>query len=113
MGQCPIHGPLINDGNFRLFEFRAITRYIARVRRQGNTADLGGSKKDGHHRSLVGSGIAEIRCSGAIAEFEILVRPMKGLTTDDAVGEQLQGPLVAVLFKRSKWKLIFHIIFSI
>ncbi|KAL1558422.1 glutathione transferase [Salvia divinorum] len=90
--------PGFEDGDLKLFESRAITRYIAHAYADKGTPLI---SEDPKKMAVIGVWLEvesqRFDAAGQKLTFEILVKPMKGLTTDDAAVEQLQGQLAAVL----------------
>ena len=90
--------PGFEDGDLKLFESRAITRYIAHA-----YADKGTSLicEDPKKMAIIGVWLeVETQKFDAAAQklvFELLVKPMKGMTTDAAAVEQLEAQLGGVL----------------
>ncbi|KAH6811143.1 glutathione S-transferase 6 [Perilla frutescens var. frutescens] len=90
--------PGFEDGDLKLFESRAITRYIAHAYADKGTPLI---SEDPKKMGIIGVWLEvetqRFDAAGQKLSFEILIKPMKGMTTDDAVVEQLQAQLAGVL----------------
>ncbi|KAG8389460.1 hypothetical protein BUALT_Bualt02G0231700 [Buddleja alternifolia] len=90
--------PAFEDGDLKLIESRAITKYISYV-----YADKGTPLFDKDPKkmaiNLVWLEVEALRfdAAGQKLNAEIMVKPIKGLTTDEAVVEQLGAQLATVL----------------
>ncbi|XP_047972482.1 glutathione S-transferase-like [Salvia hispanica] len=90
--------PGFQDGDLQLFESRAITRYIAHAYADKGTPLI---PEDPKKLAVIGVWLEveaqKFDAAGQKLSFEILVKPIKGLTTDEAVVEEGQAQLAAVL----------------
>ncbi|XP_073040711.1 glutathione S-transferase-like [Primulina eburnea] len=90
--------PGFEDGDLKLFESRAITKYIAHTYADKGTPLLfEDPKKLGTLFLWLEVEVHQFDASAQKLAFEILIKPMKGLTTDEAAVEQLQVQLSKVL----------------
>ncbi|XP_057782365.1 glutathione S-transferase-like [Salvia miltiorrhiza] len=90
--------PGFEDGDLKLFESRAITRYIAHAYADKGTPLI---SEDPKKMAIIGLWLEvesqKFDAAGQKLSFEILVKPMKGMAVDEAVVEQGQAQLAAVL----------------
>ncbi|XP_057782363.1 glutathione S-transferase-like [Salvia miltiorrhiza] len=90
--------PGFEDGDLKLFESRAITRYIAHAYADKGTPLI---SEDPKKMGVIGVWLEveslRFDAAGQKLSFEILVKPMKGMATDEGAVEQLQAQLAAVL----------------
>ncbi|XP_042068134.1 glutathione S-transferase-like [Salvia splendens] len=90
--------PGFQDGDLQLFESRAITRYIAHAYANKGTPLI---SEDPKKMAVIGVWLEveaqKFDTAGQKLSFEILVKPIKGLPVDDAVIEEGQAQLAAVL----------------
>ncbi|KAI3449514.1 hypothetical protein Pfo_006179 [Paulownia fortunei] len=90
--------PGFEDGDLKLFESRAITKYISYAYADKGTPLV---VEDPKKMAIIGVWLEveaqRFDAAGQKLNFEILVKPIKGMTADEAVVEQLQGQLATVL----------------
>ncbi|KAL3849778.1 hypothetical protein ACJIZ3_011660 [Penstemon smallii] len=90
--------PAFEDGDLKLFESRAITRYIAYA-----YADKGTPLFDQDPKKVAIISVwleveaLKFDAAGSKLSFEILIKPLLGMTTDEGAVEQQQGQLASVL----------------
>ncbi|KAL3849776.1 hypothetical protein ACJIZ3_011658 [Penstemon smallii] len=90
--------PAFEDGDLKLFESRAITRYIAYA-----YADKGTPLFDQDPKKVAITSVwleveaLKFDAAGSKLSFEILIKPLLGMTTDEGAVEQQQGQLASVL----------------
>ncbi|XP_073145293.1 glutathione S-transferase-like [Henckelia pumila] len=90
--------PGFEDGDLKLYESRAITKYIAHVYAdKGTPLLLEGPKKLGTLYLWLEVEVQKFDASAQKIAYEILVKPVKGMTTDEAAVEQLIVQLSDVL----------------
>ncbi|KAK6164743.1 hypothetical protein DH2020_001607 [Rehmannia glutinosa] len=94
-----INVPAFEDGDLKLFESRAITKYIAHAYADKGTPLI--NHEDLKKMAIIGVWLEveaqRFDAAGHKLSFEILVKPIKGWTTDEALVEQLQAQLTTVL----------------
>ncbi|KAL8530879.1 hypothetical protein ACS0TY_007780 [Phlomoides rotata] len=90
--------PAFEDGDLKLFESRAITKYISNAYAGKGTPLV---FQDPKKMAIVGVWLEveslRFDAAGQKLSFEILIKPLKGLKTDEAAVEALEGQLAAVL----------------
>ncbi|XP_051118499.1 glutathione S-transferase-like [Andrographis paniculata] len=90
--------PGFEDGDLKLFESRAITHYIAHAYADKGTPLI---DHDVKKMAIIGVWIEvesqKFEAAGSKLNFEIVVKPLKGMTPDEDVAEQLKGQLGKVL----------------
>ncbi|KAG8389458.1 hypothetical protein BUALT_Bualt02G0231500 [Buddleja alternifolia] len=90
--------PVFEDGDLKLIESRAITKYISYLYADKGTPLF---DKDPKKKAIIGVWleIEALRFDAAAhrLNFEIVVKPIKGMTADEAVVEQLGAQLATVL----------------
>ncbi|KAL0459684.1 UNVERIFIED_CONTAM: Glutathione S-transferase [Sesamum latifolium] len=90
--------PGFEDGDLKLFESRAITEYISHAYADKGTPLI---DQDPKKQAIIGVWLeVEAHRFDAVGQklnFELLIKGFKGLTTDEAAVEQLQGDLGKVL----------------
>ncbi|KAL7112692.1 hypothetical protein ACP275_04G018300 [Erythranthe tilingii] len=90
--------PGFEDGDLTLFESRAITKYIAHAYADKGTPLLVADPKK---MAIIGQWLEvesqKFDAAGQALSFEILIKPMKGMATDESVVDKLQAQLSAVL----------------
>ncbi|KAH6834681.1 glutathione S-transferase 7 [Perilla frutescens var. hirtella] len=90
--------PGFEDGDMKLIESRAITRYMAHAYAdKGTPLIFENPKKMGIIGVWLEVETQRFHVAGQKLSFEILIKPMKGMTTDDAVVKQFQAQLAGVL----------------
>ncbi|KAL3644788.1 hypothetical protein CASFOL_009968 [Castilleja foliolosa] len=93
-GQVPVY----EDGDFKLFESRAVTKYIASAYADKGIPLL---VEDPKKLAIIGVWLEveahRFDAAGNKLSFEILIKPFLGLTTDEALVEQSEAQLAAVL----------------
>ncbi|GFQ08158.1 glutathione s-transferase [Phtheirospermum japonicum] len=90
--------PVFEDGDLKLFESRAITKYISYAYADKGTALL---VQDPKKIAIIGVWLEveahKFDAAGNKLSYEILIKPVLGLTTDEASVEQMQAQLGTVL----------------
>lgn len=90
--------PGFEDGDLKLYESRAITKYIAHAYADKGTPLLPKDpKKLGTVFLWLEVEVLKFDASAQKLAFEILIKPMKGMASDEAEIEQLQVQLSTVL----------------
>lgn len=90
--------PGFEDGDLKLFESRAITKYIAHA-----YADKGTPLLDHDPKKMAIIGLwmevesQKFDASASKLNYEVVIKPIKGMTSDEAVAEELKGQLGSVL----------------
>ncbi|KAL3647996.1 hypothetical protein CASFOL_008964 [Castilleja foliolosa] len=89
--------PAFEDGDLKLFESRAITKYISYAYAEGTPLLVHDPKK----LAIIGVWLEveahRFDAAGNKLSFEILIKPLMGLTTDEAQVEELEAQLGTVL----------------
>ncbi|KAK4423365.1 Glutathione S-transferase [Sesamum alatum] len=90
--------PGFEDGDLTLFESRAITKYISHAYADKGTPLIA---EDPKKQAIIGVWLEvealKFDAAGQKLSSEILIKPMLGMTTDEAAVEQFEGELVKVL----------------
>ncbi|KAK6115032.1 hypothetical protein DH2020_007301 [Rehmannia glutinosa] len=90
--------PAFEDGDLKLFESRAITKYIANAYADKGTPLL---VQDPMKMAMIEVWLEveaqRFDAAGKTLSFEICIKPIKGLTTDEALVDQLIAQLATVL----------------
>ncbi|PIN18083.1 Glutathione S-transferase [Handroanthus impetiginosus] len=90
--------PGFEDGDLKLFESRAMTRYISQAYADKGTPLI---SKDLKKMAIIGVWLEvealKFDAAGHSLSFEILIKPILGMSTDEALIEPLQGQLASVL----------------